>query len=67
MAISKGNTDLRRSGTLSGELDDGIHKLGGRDLNPARGSSAERKASTCDTLTIGIHTAHFLLALLFNN
>ena len=67
MAISKGNTDLRRSGTLSGELDDGIHKLVGRDLNPARGSSAERKASTCDTLTLGIHAAHFFFGLLFNN
>ena len=52
MAISKGNTDLRRSGTLSGESHDGVDEVVGGDLNPARGSSAERKASTCDTLAL---------------
>jgi len=61
VAISESNTDLRRSGTLSGESHDGVDEVVGGDLNPARGSSAERKASTCDTLTIGIHAAHFLL------
>ena len=67
MAVSKSNTDLRRSGTLSGQLDDLLNEVVGRDLNPARRSSAERKASTSDTLTLGIHAAHFFFGLLFNN
>tara|TARA_B100000787_G_C15917393_1_gene175175 strand:- start:91 stop:294 length:204 start_codon:yes stop_codon:yes gene_type:complete len=67
VAISESDTDLRRSGTLSGELDNGVDELVGADLNPARRSSAERKASASDTLTLGIHAAHFFFGLLFNN
>ena len=52
VTISESNTDLRWGATLLGELDNLLNEIVVRDLNPAGCRLPERKASTCDTLSV---------------
>ena len=56
--ISEDNTDLRRSGTLSGELADLLNEIGGGNLDPGWGSLSVRQRSTGNTFSLGVHSTH---------
>ena len=59
MAIPQDNTDLRRSGTLLGQLADLVDDLIRGGLQPGRGSARVRDRGGRDTFAIAVETAHF--------
>ena len=62
MAISESDTDLRRGEALLRELDNLINEVVGRNSNPAWSCFSVWEASTCDTLALRVHSAHFVFS-----
>ena len=64
--ISQNDTNLGRRRALLGQLDDLFGQITSRNLNPAWWSFSVWKASSRDTLTLGVHSTHCLY-LIINN
>lgn len=58
VAVTENNTDLRRGGTLLGELADLLNNLLGGGLEPGRGSTAVGESGGRNALSLGVKTTH---------
>jgi hypothetical protein len=59
VGVTEDDTNLRRSGTLTGELADLVNDLLGGGLEPCGRSARVGDGAGCDTLSLGMKTAHF--------
>lgn len=59
VGVTEDNTDLRRGGTLTGELADLVDDLLGGGLEPCRGSARVGDGAGRNALALGVKTAHF--------
>jgi len=58
--VTEDDTDLRRSGTLTGELGDLLDDLLGGGLQPRRGRSRVGESGGRNALSLAVKTAHIV-------
>jgi hypothetical protein len=58
--VTENDTDLRRSGTLTGELGDLLDDLLGGGLQPRRGGSRVGESGGRNALSLAVKTAHLV-------
>ena len=58
MRVTEGDTDLRGSETLAGELGDVLDDVLRRGLEPGRGCAAVGEGGGRNTLSGSVHTTH---------
>jgi len=59
VGVTEDDTNLRRGGTLTGELADLVNDLLGSGLEPCGRSARVGDGAGGDTLSLGMKTAHF--------
>ena len=62
MAISESDADLRWGETLLGGRDNLINEVVGGNSDPAWSRLSVWEASSCDTLALRVHSAHFVFS-----
>ena len=63
MTVTEDNTDLRRGGTLLGELADVVDNLLGGGLEPRWGVAGVRDGGGGNALSFAVKTTHFGLVM----
>jgi hypothetical protein len=58
--VTENDTDLRRGGTLTGELGDLLNNLLGGGLQPRRGGSRVGESRGRNALSVAVKTAHLV-------
>lgn len=59
VAVTEDNTDLRRGGTLLGQLADVVDNLVGGGLEPGRGGARVGNGGGRNALALGVKATHF--------